>query len=371
MLTGMLGIRLFLMIGKVIPIPVPSDLMLNIDRIEIQNDPLQANGFQISFRVSKNLLGEYSLLSPLSPISLVPYTRVIIGVTLGLTPTVLIDGVITHHQLTPNAQPGQATLTVSGTDLTAVLDQTELNVQYPCMPYSDVAELVLAPFATYGIVPTVIPSPVMPEDSVPQYDTPLGFLNELARMCNYVFYLEPTAPGLNMAYFGPDVRTGLLLPALTMDMGASDNLQSINFTQDGSAPIIYSTQETIPETGVTFPLILPPVRVPPLALMPTIPVRSRILRNTEMLDPAQLMGELLSKQNAELDSVTASGSVDTARYGSVIRARRLIGVRGAGLSYDGLYWVKSVNHTIERNKYTQSFELVREGLYSITPVVQP
>jgi hypothetical protein len=69
------------------------------------------------------------------------------------------------------------------------------------------------------------------------------------------------------------------------------------------------------------------------------------------------------------DSVTASGTIDTARYGHALKARRLVGVRGAGLSYDGFYYVRGVTHTIERGSYTQQFRLSREGTVSLTPAV--
>jgi hypothetical protein len=44
-------------------------------------------------------------------------------------------------------------------------------------------------------------------------------------------------------------------------------------------------------------------------------------------------------------------------------------VRGAGLAYDGLYYVNSVTHNIKRGDYKQSFELSRDGLISNTPRV--
>ena len=49
----------------------------------------------------------------------------------------------------------------------------------------------------------------------------------------------------------------------------------------------------------------------------------------------------------------------------------LVGVRGAGLAYDGLYYVNSVTHKIKRGEYKQSFSLSRDGLISNTPVVVP
>ena len=65
--------------------------------------------------------------------------------------------------------------------------------------------------------------------------------------------------------------------------------------------------------------------------------------------------------NAGAEQWTATGDVDTARYGNVLRARRLVGVRGAGLDFDGIYYVKEVTHLVTRGKYRQRFTLVREG----------
>ena len=47
-----------------------------------------------------------------------------------------------------------------------------------------------------------------------------------------------------------------------------------------------------------------------------------------------------------------------------LQARMLVGVRGAGLAYDGLYYVKSVTHNFKRGEYKQSFTLSRNALVS-------
>ena len=44
-------------------------------------------------------------------------------------------------------------------------------------------------------------------------------------------------------------------------------------------------------------------------------------------------------------------------------------VRGAGVAYDGFYYVTSVTHKIKRGEYKQDFRLARDGLISLTPVV--
>ena len=51
-----------------------------------------------------------------------------------------------------------------------------------------------------------------------------------------------------------------------------------------------------------------------------------------------------------------SGTLDVLRYGRLLKARRLVGVRGAGIAYDGLYYVQSVTSTLKRGEFKQSFD---------------
>jgi len=59
------------------------------------------------------------------------------------------------------------------------------------------------------------------------------------------------------------------------------------------------------------------------------------------------------------------------RYGDLLRPRGIVGLRGAGFTHDGLYYVKSVSHTISKGQYKQRFTLTREGTGALTPVVIP
>ena len=65
----------------------------------------------------------------------------------------------------------------------------------------------------------------------------------------------------------------------------------------------------------------------------------------------------------------ASGTLDVLRYGRILKARQLVGVRGAGTAFDGLYYVTEVKHKIKRGEYKQDFQLTRNGLVSTLPVV--
>ena len=69
--------------------------------------------------------------------------------------------------------------------------------------------------------------------------------------------------------------------------------------------------------------------------------------------------------------ISAEGELNTPRYGSILQARALVGLRGVGLSYSGNYYVKKVTHMITQESYKQRFTLTREGLGAATPLVRP
>ena len=98
-------------------------------------------------------------------------------------------------------------------------------------------------------------------------------------------------------------------------------------------------------------------------------------RRTLVLSPGQSVARAQATAqgaaDAAADAVTAEGELDALRYGEVLEARALVGVRGAGLSNDGLYYVKRVSHSIARGSYKQRFTLARDGLGPLSPVVRP
>ena len=77
----------------------------------------------------------------------------------------------------------------------------------------------------------------------------------------------------------------------------------------------------------------------------------------------------LARASRSSEAVTGTGSLDVLRYGRPLRARSLVGLRGAGLAFDGLYFVKNVKHKMKRGEYKQDFTLTRNGLLSTVPAV--
>jgi hypothetical protein len=232
--------------------------------------------------------------------------------------------------------------------------------------------LALAKYALFGVVPLVIPSIMIdipiPIDRIPlQQGTDLTYVRKLATDVGYTFFVKPgPVPGQSVAYWGPDIKVGVPQPALNMDMDAYTNIESLNFSfnaDSATLPLVY-----IQEQFSNAPILIPIPNIsplnPPLGAIPPIPKKFPILTDTAKLSPilAVLMG--LNEASKTADAVSASGSLDSLIYGNILQARGLVGVRGAGSPFDGLYYVKSVTHNIKRGEYKQNFTLVRNGLIS-------
>jgi hypothetical protein len=378
----LLGINLTLLIGPTLPLPAPISLIMALRSIEVTNTDEGRDGFQISFAVGRSGpadILDYSLMN--NPL-LKPFSRVIIMMTFGAMPKVLIDGIVTHQQFAPSTNPGQSTLTLTGEDVSVMMGMKEKSVTHPNQPDIAIVSKIILSYAQYGLVPTVIPPlsidvPSMVDMIYSQQGTDLDYILRRARLYNYVFYIEPTdVPGVNIAYWGPSNLTSVPQKALTVNMGPDTNVASINFQNNALAPsmVVGSIQDRMTNMNipiVTFRSLRPPLASQPAWLVNQPNVRSRQFQSEGGINVLQAYTQAQSETDKSADAVTASGELDTLHYGDILRARKLVGLRGAGYTYDGFYYVKSVTHKIKRGQYTQSFTLAREGVGSITPVVQP
>jgi hypothetical protein len=377
-----LGIELTLLLGPVIAIPAPLPYIEALQSAQVTHSDSGRSGFQLTFAVGRSGLSDlvdYSLLTlPL----LKPFNRVILIVTINAIPNVLMDGIITNQQLSPGDQPGTGTLTVTGEDVSVMMDMEEKGTEWPAMPEMAIANLIILGYAQYGLVPVVIPPPEMdvplPIERVPaQHGTDLSYLNQMAGRFGYVFYVTPgPVPFMNTAYWGPPIRTGIPQPALTVNMGPETNVNSVSFSNNALAPVTVSGQVQDRQTNVTVPVMTFVSTRPPLAAEPAIifnqPNVRKVLFEGNGLTVAQAYARAQAQTDASTDNVvTASGELSAVRYGGILQSRGIVGLRGVGYSYDGFYYVKSVSHNISRGEYKQNFTLTRDGTGALSPVVVP
>jgi len=306
-----------------------------------------------------------------------PLLRVIIIVTIDGTPHVLMDGVMTRNQVAPGSKAGQSTLTILGEDLSRAMDLVDVSgIPYP-MPVEARVALIIAKYAAFGMIPLVIPSlftdAPIPTEHIPAHKgTDLKYLKWLAWQAGYVFYVDAgPKPGLNTAYWGPEIKVGPPQPALNVDMDAHTNVESLSFSFDTvntTLPVVLIQNQL---TRIPIPLPVPKLNPlqPPLGVIPAPVTNVTVLKDTAKLSPMQALSRGVAAASRSADAVEGKGDLNVLRYGRLLKARRLVGVRGAGPAYDGLYFVKKVTSTLKQGEFKQSFILTRNGLVSITPRV--
>ncbi len=374
------GIQLTLLMGPVVPVPAPRVVLDALESVQVTTSAGAASGFQLGFQFSaRSALNDIFLIAAGTGGGIgVPPLRVLLVVTINGTPSPLFDGVMTRVEVQAgsNGQPGS--LTVTGEDLTKVMDMQDWSgLPFPAMPIEARVALLCAKYAAFGLIPLVVPSlftdvPIPVERIPAQQGTDLQYIRQLAGQVGHVFYIEPgPAPGTNVAYFGPEIKVGVPQPALNVDMDALTNVESLSFSFDptkGVLPIVF-IQNAMTRAPIPIPIPkLNPLQ-PPLGVLSTPISNIKVLKDTAKMSPMQAISAGLAEASKSQDSVSASGSLDVLRYGRPLKARQLVGVRGAGLAYDGLYYVNSVTSTLKRGEFKQSFQLTRNGLVSITPKV--
>ncbi|MDX1546663.1 MAG: hypothetical protein R3247_06730 [Rhodothermales bacterium] len=378
---SLIGTTLTFWVGPTVPTPPPPAFLEALDEIEVTTSDDQRSGFRLTFRVGRDATMplDYDLLT--GPL-LQPCSRVLLMVTFNALPQVLMDGIITNQQLSPGQQAGTSTLTVIGEDVSVMMDLEERSVEHPAQNEMVIALKLIASYAQFGLIPMVLPPPSLdvplPTERIPvQQDTDLQYLQKMAQRFGYVFYVTPgPAPLTNLAYWGPPERLGLPQRALKTNVGANTNVDSISFQYDGLAPTKVEGRVQDRRTNQTMPVQnLGTTRVPPLAaqnaLLTQGCTRVRQFRQSG-LDATQALARVQGQADAATDrTVTATGELDALRYENLLTPRGLVGLQGAGFSYDGLYYVKQVTHKIREGAYAQHFTLTREGVGSITPVVVP
>jgi hypothetical protein len=365
---------LLLMMGPVIPIPAPQPLTDALTAVQVTTAAGQSSGFQLTFAVSKTSLIQRVLL-PTGALD--PGLRVILVVLLDGSPTVLMDGIVTRHDLAPSDTPGGSTLTLTGEDLSVLMSLDSKNECYAGLSLEGRVAKICKRYAAYGITafqePPVLTDVANPIEQIPvQSGTDLDHLKALATAAGYVFYIDPgPLPGASVAYWGREVRTGIPQPALSVNLDAASNVESLTFGYDGLSQSQLTINMPVPDTNLEIEIAVPSVNLlrPPLALRPAVTLRHEPLRDAANLNSIQAALVGLSRTAGGADAVSGSGKLDVLRYGRLLRARELVAVRGAGLAYDGLYYVRSVTSDIKRGEYKQSFQLSRDGLVSLTPEV--
>jgi len=378
-----LGVR----IGPGRPGLAPAHLMRALRGVEVTQQDSAPCGFQLNFLAELVAAGRsFDIVS--DPL-LAPFNRVLVRAAVGGVATTLIDGFITHQQFVAGNGPDDSMFVVTGEDVSVKMALIDYSREFPALPDAATVLVILAPWALLGIVPDVMPSlnTIVPVEYVPQQaETDRALVQRLAQKNGNVFYVTPQdALFMNTAYWGPPKRSGGPSAVIDVAVGAASTAESFSAEYDAMMPETYFglSTETLVEPFVPVPVLTTEsTRYPPLAADPALTIDTgllavrRTLWRDDQLDPVRANLQAQAMTDMSTDAVVRVGcSVRPERLGRVVSAPGIVGVRGTGQAYDGLYYLKSATHQIslvaqERWDYTQQLTLTREGTGTTTTTLE-
>lgn len=356
----MQGAAYTLLLGHV---PAPAPLVDAVQEITIDASIEEASVLRVRFGITKTAIGDWSILDldpfrPLLPLGV----RIQRGIG---PPEAVINGFVTHHQVTYSDRPGGSSLGVTAMDATFTMNMTEKVTPWPNMPDAAIASAI---FGQNALIPQVDPtSPVLiePEGTTTQRGTDIRFLRRLALRNGFDCYVQPEPlSGLDVGHFGARKLVGLPQAVLNVSFGGDTNVSGFTVRYELAKPTMAIATQLDTTSKTPQPGLAPASLLAPLGLEPTL------LRE---LPPGMVRPVGSGVTHAGDLQAAARGIVDRSTWAvicegtvgadvGVLRPGGLVAIRGAGRVYNGNWFVTRVRHTLGAGHFEQHFEAARNAV---------
>jgi phage protein D len=345
--------------------PASASLLEAVQQIEVEEHTALASMLRLTLAIDVNQGGsawnvvDDSIFERLTPFSL--------SITVGSgTPELRLDAYVIDSRLNFHSTPGRSTLEVVAMDGTIKMGLESKQRAWPNMADSDIATQIFGEYGFSVDVDSTQPTRQETEITTIQCGSDIQFLRQLAQRNGFECYLD-TNPltTLTTGHFHLSRHTAAPQGTLSVNLGPATNLESLAIQLDWTQPAeaqsagiqissLSDQQASVSSVSLT--------ELGSSSLLGGSPARRLILGQMGLSET----GELQSYTQAAVDrsawAIRAQGKLDTLAYGSVLRARQPVLVRGVGTLFSGTYYVESVQHLIEGDSYTQHFSLRRNAL---------
>jgi hypothetical protein len=379
---NLMGLRATIWAGPTIPAPLPAELTRGVQRIEIRHSDRSSSGCSVTLAMGRQSnLGLPLYDTDLSALQLRQGNRISVTVSVDVVPEHVFDGLITEVETAFGDQAGTSTLTIRCRDMSVKLGLEEKDRKHTALSDDNIVRAILAEYLGDGLLqevhtPLSIEVP-LPNDTEPnQRGTDLAYIQDLARKHSFVFYVAPgPAPGTSIAYWGPEPRIGLPQRGLTVNMGGLTDTTGFQVTASERVAEFQEGKVRDRLTGASIPVMSSPISLnPPLSAAPSAITSPELIRRRKLdrtdENAAVAFARAQARANSAADgAMRATGTVDVARYGSLLWPRQTVGVRGVG-QHNGVWYVEQVRHTLQPgDSYRHDVTLRREGSIPLVPAV--
>jgi hypothetical protein len=116
----------------------------SVQEVEVTHSEEGRSGFQITLQGGRFGPGSRQDYPLLESQLMEPFNRVILIVTIRSSPQILMDGIITQHQLLPDEQSEESGIVITGEDVGVMMDLEEKSVEHSGMDEAAIAKRILS-----------------------------------------------------------------------------------------------------------------------------------------------------------------------------------------------------------------------------------
>lgn len=344
--------------------PASADLLNVIQQIEIEDHAEMADIMRLSVAISvKDGCSGWNVVDD-DVFHRLAKIRVNVNVASGKTEP-LLEAYVTETNADFANQPGQSVLYVVAMEPTILMHLQETVRDWPNTADSDVAEQIFKKYGFDAVVDQTQPSWQENDYTTMQRGTDIQFLQALAKRNGYECYVElnPNSGAVEGHFHLPLVQE-VPQGVLSVNMGDATNVNSFRARYDAIGPATAKASNIDIESKDDQSTDVDQQALTELGSSTTLPAdnpRVVLLSGTGLSSTAELQTAAQAEVDRSSWAITADGELNTVAYGDVLRAKRSVLVRGAGLQFSGTYYVERVTHTINGDGYMQQFSLRRNA----------
>jgi phage protein D len=279
-------------------------------------------------------------------------------------PEPVMTGYVVETRAVFGEEPSTSTFDVVAMDASVLMDLEQKVRAWPNMADSDIAESI---FGEYGLTPVVdTAQPTRQEDDVVpiQRGTDMQFLRHLADRNGFDLFVAPGDAGVE-GHFHPPILDEPPQGTLTVGFGGASTVAALTVTHEALRPTTARAEQVAAESQETQSADVTSVSLDDLggtSVLESDQLRATLLARTGLVDTAELQTLAQAVVDRSSWAIRADGELTTDHYDGVLRARRLVAVRGVGRTLSGTYYVDRVLHTFSDEGYRQQFSLRRNAI---------
>lgn len=337
---------------------VQDALVPDIVDVEVEDDVAAASVFRLRVAIAQRRDGSWKHLDDQR---FAVWRRVRLEAGYPGSAETIIDGYVTHVEARLSSEDPY--LEISGFDVSAAMDLEEKQRAWANKKDHEIAQEI---FSSYGLSYEVEDTVATHEDDVAtilQNESDIRLLRRLAARNGFECHVRA-----GTGFFRSPNMQDPPQKLLAVEFGAETNVSDLLIRVDGTHATEAEIRRIDPfeKREEAEALSASPRRGLGARSLADLrrgqPAGRVLVRNQPSAVAREMQTRLRHAYDGATGFVTVEGEVDSRAYRGVLRARRLVTIKGAGESFSGLYYVTRVRHTFTADGYRQYFNAYRNAV---------